>query len=136
MRTEITSLETLLGFEELSFGGDSLPKGYATACDPLSQPNCTLIQTANSFYLFRVTIPAERRGVLAGGALGEGPVNARLVGALPGDNDPGDCASLTVGGRAVFLVERNGACKYVITSPIARLAHSPVRFQSELAMSH
>jgi hypothetical protein len=98
------------------------PTQDGLAFDPVRCPTCTLIQTANSIYLFRVSDPRERRGLLVGGALGEGPVNAYLVGTLSDANDASDDAShLRTGSRAVFDIESDGAWKRMITSRVTRL---------------
>lgn len=128
MNTRITSFESMFDLEEWSIELEALQRARGMVCDPVSQASCTLIQTANSFYLFRVMDPDARRGLLVGGALSEGPVSALLIGALHDGSDAVDGAwGLSVGVRAVFLVERNGVWKSVITSRIARLAHSPAR---------
>ena len=136
MGTRITPFESMLDFEQLNGELDALRGVDAIACDPLSQASCMLIETANSFYLFRVTAPHARRGLLAGGVLGEAPVSALLVGALADGNEGCGGSVLSVGVRAVFVVEKNGSWKSIITSRIARLAYSPAHAYEPLAASH
>jgi len=136
MSTRITSFESVRDIEDLR-DLDTPQSGYGTACDPVTQAGCTLIQTANSFYLFRVTAPYIRSGLLVGGVIGECPVSALLVGTLPdGDHAGTRDSTLRIGARAVFVVERNGIWKGIITSRIMRLAHSPIRHREQMATSH
>jgi hypothetical protein len=99
--------------------------------DPVSHANRTLIQTANSVYLFVVTVPAERRGLLVSRALGECPANAQLVGPITeATGASADASCLRTGSRAVFIVESDGVCKRVITSRVGRLAHAHAQIRS------
>ena len=141
MTTQVTSFDSMLWPVELSAELESTERSSEIDCDPVTHASCTLIQTSNSFYLFRVTNPGERRGLLVGGAVGECPANAMLVGSLPVGNDAAgdaceDRPAVRVGARAVFLIEKNGACKCVITSRVVGLAHAPIRAREALAANH
>jgi hypothetical protein len=136
MGTRISPFESMLDFEHLNRELDAMQGVQAIACDPLTEASCTLIETANSFYLFRVTAPHARRGLLAGGVVGESPVSAVLIGVLPAGTEACEGSILSVGTRAVFVVEKNGFWKSIITSRIARLAYSAARAHEPLAASH
>jgi hypothetical protein len=117
-------------FDELAIRDDA-------ALEAVRHANCTLIQTTNSFYLFLLTDPAERRGLLVGGALGECPTSAVLLGAIRFATDFDEYpATLNTGLRAVFLVELAGLWKHVITSPVVSLAHAPVHTRMLRAVTH
>jgi hypothetical protein len=95
--------------------------------DSTSESTCTLIQTANSSYLFLMTAPSERLGLLVGGALGECPASAILVGAMPGAagiSESQPC--LRTGSRAVFDIASDGGYKRLVTSPVVNLVHAQV----------
>jgi hypothetical protein len=89
-------------------------------------PACTLIQTANSSYLFFMTAPDERRGLLVGGPLGESPANAIFVGAMPNANAAEDVSSIRQGSRAVFDIAFEGGFKRVITSPVVKVVRTQI----------
>jgi hypothetical protein len=106
--------------------------------DVMGESNsCTLIQTAHSIYLFLGSTPADPRGLLVGGALGECPISAFLVGAISTSNSDAEYpTSLKAGSRAVFHILTNGYCKRVVTSPIVRLVHTHVRPKESLGTLH
>lgn len=136
MDTQITTRTSMLTesvateFEELGIWDEA-------ALAAVSHRKSTLIQTVNSFYLFLLTDPTERRGLLVGGALGEGPASAVLLGAIWHSTAPylyrsGQGAGL----RAVFLVESDGRWKNLITSRVVSLAHAPVQTREPRAAAH
>jgi hypothetical protein len=105
--------------------------------DSPSEFTCTVIQTANSSYLFLTTASAERRGLLVGGALGECPAWAIFVGVMP--DKTGVCghqACLRTGSRAVFDVASEGGYKCLVTSPVVRLVQMEVRSRESPASRH
>jgi hypothetical protein len=96
--------------------------------DFAGRSNCTLIQTAHSIYLFLEHTPAERSGLLVGGAVGENPTAAYLVGSMDlatGEADYPTC--LRAGERAIFQIMSQGVCKRVTTSPVVNVVHRQVR---------
>jgi hypothetical protein len=96
--------------------------------DFAGRSNCTLIQTAHSIYLFLEHTPAEPSGLLVGGAVGENPTPAYLVGSMDlatGEADYPTC--LRAGERAIFQIMSHGVCKRVITSPVVNVVHGQVR---------
>jgi hypothetical protein len=96
--------------------------------DSTGGSTCTLIQTANSSYLFLMTAPAERLGLLVGGVLGECPASAILVGATPDAAGlPGNQACLRTGSRAVFDIASEAGYKRLVTSPVVKLVHAQLR---------
>jgi hypothetical protein len=128
MTTQITSLDSMLDDAPLRTELEASPIADGMAVDPVSHANRMLIQTANSIYLFVVTVPAERRGLLVGGTLGECPASPQLVGAITeATGASADASCLRTGSRAVFTVESDGVCKRVITSGVVRLAHAQIR---------
>ncbi len=96
--------------------------------DFAGRSNCMLIQTAHSIYLFLEHTPAEPSGLLVGGAVGESPTSAYLVGSIDsatGESDYPTC--LRAGERAIFQIVTKGVCKRVITSPVVNVVHGHVR---------
>ena len=106
--------------------------------DELGKSNsCTLIQTARSIYLFLESTPADPRGLLVGGKLGESPISAFLVGAISTSNsDTEHPTALTTGSRAVFHILTNGGCKRIVTSPILKLVHTQLHPHESLGTVH
>ena len=106
--------------------------------DELGEANsCTLIQTVRSIYLFLGSTPADPRGLLVGGKLGESPISALLVGAISTSNsDTEHPTALTTGSRAVFHIHTNRGCKRIVTSPILKLVHTQVHPQEALGTVH
>ena len=137
MTTRIMWLDSMLD-AQLRMGLDPgmLPDGIPV--DDVGEANsCTLIQTVHSIYLFLGSTPADARGLLVGGALGECPISAFLVGAIATSNSEHESpTSLKTGSRAVFHILSNGFCKRVVTSPIVRLVHTHVRSRDSLGTVH
>ncbi|HXG68927.1 MAG TPA: hypothetical protein VNO70_27760 [Blastocatellia bacterium] len=106
---------------------EGLPAGELRTADQL------LIRTENSEYRFSVTDPTLRRGILAGGSLGDQRREAVLAGALAGDGCGfmGELFALKPQARAVFSVSMEGGVRHVVTSPIKEVmllrgsAHQP-----------
>jgi hypothetical protein len=73
------------------------------------------IHTRNSTYTFWVTDEAERRGDLTGGPLEARVLDVKLMNV--------DGNKLTLGSRAMFLVESSDGVKRVSTSTISKLSH-------------
>jgi hypothetical protein len=98
--------------KELSFGG-------------LRPADEILIKTGNSLYSFSVTDPAERRGILSGGALEESGVTASLIGSfVEGEQDSSTfLAGLKTGARALFYIEFGRGLKRLLTSSIIDLIY-------------
>jgi len=106
--------------------------------DELGESNsCTLIQTVRSIYLFLGSTPADPRGLLVGGRLGESPISALLVGAIATSNvETEEPTALTTGARAVFHIHANGHHKRIVTSPIIKLVHTHIRPHESLGTVH
>jgi hypothetical protein len=107
------------------------------AVDIAGRSNCTLIQTAHSTYLFLENTPAEPSGLLVGGAVGECPTTAYLIGSMSsatGEAEYPTC--LRAGERAIFQVVIEGVCKRVITSPVVNVVHGQVRAGESHATSN
>ena len=113
MATRIGALDSNLdGAGPTVFG---IPDGLAA--ESIRKSSCTLIQTTNNSYLFLMTGPTEQRGLLVGGALGDSPTPAILVGATPCARNVAEYPScLRRGSRVIFAVERGGTWKRMITS--------------------
>jgi len=78
-----------------------------------------LIRTQNSEYRFSMTDPAERRGSLSGGSLGNHVRDAVLVGSLANNNNlPSDSLELKVGRRALFFLKARYGVERLVTSII------------------
>jgi hypothetical protein len=92
----------------------------------VSADDSILIETSRSAYRFRVANPAERRGLLAGGAVGPQAREAILVAALGGEgNEPDDCSlDLRLNARAVFIIVTPDGPKRMVTSPITSLCRA------------
>ena len=107
--------------------------------DELGESNsCTLIQTVRSIYLFLGSTPADPRGLLVGGKLGESPISAILVGGIATSNSETQYpTALTTGARAVFHIHTNGGgCKRIVTSPILKIVHTQIHPHESLGTVH
>ena len=93
--------------------------------DTLSATDCISIKTADETYLFIVTDPEERRGVLTGGALGSRSTVSVLLGANMRRNGQvsGLFSDLYEGSRAIFFIESHDGVKQFMTSEILGLVH-------------
>ena len=126
MTTTITSLGSMLD-DEWKIELETLRILDRAGVDFAGRSNCTLIQTAHSIYLFLEHTPAERSGLLVGGAVGERPTAAYLVGSMDlatGEADYPTC--LRAGERAIFQIMSQGVCKRIITSPVVSVVHRQV----------
>jgi hypothetical protein len=137
MTTRIMWIDSALD-EELR---DFIERGLINAgipIDELGESNsCTLIQTVRSIYLFLGSTPADPRGLLVGGKLGESPISAFLVGGIATTNsETQHPTALTTGARAVFHIHTNGGCKRIVTSPIVKLVHTQVHPHESLGTVH
>ena len=127
MTTTVTSLGSMLD-DEWKMELETLTILDRAGVDFAGRSNCTLIQTAHSIYLFLEHTPAERSGLLVGGAVGEKPTAAYLVGSMDlatGEADYPTC--LRAGERAIFQIMSQGVCKRIITSPVVNVVHRQVR---------
>ena len=99
--------------------------------DTLSATDCISIKTADDTYLFVVTDPDERRGVLTGGELGSSSVESVLLGADMRRNGQVSAlfSGLYQGLRAIFFVASQDGIRQLITSEITGLIH----LEAELA---
>src|SRR5215471_12492829 len=93
--------------------------------DTLNATDCISIKTADDTYLFIVTDPEERRGVLTGGALGSNSTVSVLLGANMRKNGQvsGLFSDLCKGSRAIFFIESNDGVREFRTSEIIGLVH-------------
>jgi len=126
MTTTITSLGSMLD-DEWKIELETLRILDRAGVDFAGRSNCTLIQTAHSIYLFLEHTPAERSGLLVGGAVGERPTAAYLVGSMDlatGEADYPTC--LRTGERAIFQIMSQGVSKRIITSPVVSVVHRQV----------
>jgi hypothetical protein len=89
--------------------------------DSPGDSTCTLIETANSTYLFLPAARGERRGLLVGGAVGESPATAIFVGRTDAAGAAGHQKYLRTGYPAVFDLAVKGGYKRLVTSPVVRL---------------
>lgn len=91
----------------------------------LHAADIVLIQTANSLYRFTLSDPAQRRGRLSGGVLGDQDVNAIFLGGIVAKTSfLNNTNSLSLGSRALFVIEQESGVRRMVTSSITRLAHS------------
>jgi hypothetical protein len=93
--------------------------------DTLNVTDCISIRTAENTYLFIVTDPEERRGVLTGGLLGSSTTRSVLLGADMRKNGQVSAlfSGLYQGSRAIFFVESNNGVMQFITSEITGLVY-------------
>jgi hypothetical protein len=93
--------------------------------DTLNATDFISIKTADSAYVFVVTDPGKRRGVLTGGALGLTVTTSVLLGAHLGKNGRVSAlfSGLCEGSRAIFFVESADGVEQLITSVITGLVH-------------
>jgi len=93
--------------------------------DTLNVTDCISIKTADHTYLFIVTDPQERRGVLTGGPLGSSSTVSVLLGAKLRRNGQvcGLFSDLYEGARAIFFIESHDGVKQFMTSEITGLVH-------------
>jgi hypothetical protein len=91
--------------------------------EDISPSDRIMIRTQNSEYRFSVVDPAERKGVLTGGSLGDQHRNAVLVGVLSGgaNSFASDTAGLKTGARALFYLTARNGVERLITSIITSL---------------
>ena len=91
----------------------------------LNAADCISIKTADHTYLFIVTDPEERRGMLTGGTLGSNSTVSVLLGANMRRNGhvSGIFSDLCKGSRAIFFIESHDGVKQFITSEIIGLVH-------------
>ena len=126
MATTIKSLGSMLD-DEWKMELETLRILDRAGVDFAGRSDCTLIQTEHSIYLFLEHTPAERSGLLVGGAVGERPTAAYLVGSMDlatGEADYPTC--LRTGERAIFQIMSQGVCKRIITSPVVSVVHRQV----------
>ena len=93
--------------------------------DTLSATDCLSIKTADDTYVFVVTDPDERRGLLTGGELGSSSAASVLLGADTRQNGQVSAlfSGLYQGSRAIFFVESRDGIRQFITSDITGLVH-------------
>jgi hypothetical protein len=93
--------------------------------DALNATDCLSIKTADNTYVFVVTDPEERRGLLTGGELGSSSAASVLLGADTRQNGQVSAlfSGLYQGSRAIFFVESRDGVRQVITSEITGLIH-------------
>lgn len=93
--------------------------------ETLNVTDCISIKTADHSYLFVVTDPEERRGVLTGGALGFNSAASVLLGADLRKNGQVSAlfSGLYQGSRAIFFVESHDGVRQFVTSEIIGLVH-------------
>jgi len=98
---------------------------FQISLDTLNATDCISIKTADDTYLFIVTDPEERRGVLTGGALGSRSIVSVLLGANLGRDGQvsGLFSNLCKGSRAIFFIESHKGVKQFRTSEIIGLVH-------------
>ena len=98
---------------------------FQISLDTLNATDCISIKTADDTYLFIVTDPEERRGVLTGGALGSNSTVSVLLGANMRKNGQvsGLFSDLCKGSRAIFFIESNDGVREFRTSEIIGLVH-------------
>jgi hypothetical protein len=97
---------------------DSLWATPEIALDQLHTGDQILIRTVNSTYIFLVTDPAKRLGLLVGGVFGNYAAHA-VLDVWPVEPDQ----RLRAGARARFQVESSAGIKRVISSVITGLTH-------------
>jgi len=91
----------------------------------LNATDCISIKTADHTYLFIVTDPEERRGVLTGGTLGSSSTISVLLGAnmRRGGQVSGIFSDLYQGSRAIFFIESHDGVRQLMTSEIIELVY-------------
>lgn len=137
MTTRIMWIDSTLDAELRSdLDRGMIPDGFPV--DEMGEAkSCTLIQTTHSIYLFLGSTPADPRGLLVGGVVGECLTDAFLAGAISTSNGELEYpTSLVTGSRAVFHILSNGGCKRVVTSPIVKLVHTHVHCGKSLGTVH
>jgi hypothetical protein len=102
--------------------------------DTLNVTDCISIKTADHSYLFIVTDPEERRGVLMGGVLGPNSTASVLLGANMRKNGQVSAlfSGLYQGSRAIFFVESQDGVRQFVTSEITGLVHIESNIRVEL----
>ena len=92
--------------------------------DRLNVTDCISIKTADHNYLFVVTDPEERRGVLTGGA-GFNSTTSVLLGADMRKNGQVSAlfSGLYQGSRAIFFIESQDGVRQFVTSEIIGLVY-------------
>src|SRR5262245_22980481 len=95
------------------------------ALDDLRKADQISVHTKNSNYQFSILDPSERKGILAGGSLGDEVAEAVLNGAVSVDGTRFDCGELKTGARAVFFIRTKNHVHRLITSLITDLSLVP-----------
>jgi hypothetical protein len=104
--------------------------------EPSSVSTWTLIETERSTYLFLVTSPAERLGLLVGGAVGECPTSAVFRGAIADEDGASRYGSqLETTWRMVFEIKADDRLRQLITSRILNVVQAPI-FSHQSQASH
>ena len=135
MDTQITPTVSTLDDDQTTLF-DALAMRDEVLLEAIRRSNCTLIQTINSFYLFLMTDPDERRGLLVGGAVGESPTSATLLGGVRIGESHDYVTDENTGMRVVFLVEAAGRARRVVTSRVVNLAHTAVQGRTRPTTTH
>ena len=104
--------------------------------DTLNATDCISIKTADHTYLFIVTNPEERRGVLTGGTLGSSSTVCVLLGANKRRNGhvSGLFSEIYEGSRAIFFIESDDDVEQFMTSEIIGLVHIEARNEERPAI--
>ena len=84
-----------------------------------------LIETRNSTYVFVLTDPEERSGLLYGGRLGQNISDAIIVGTIAEDGKMviEDSPVLRTNSRALFFLRARGGLEQFLTSAISGLTY-------------
>jgi hypothetical protein len=81
------------------------------------------LETKNHRYEFELVDPAEKRGLLSGGTVGDKPREAVLVGSMAKNTSGFDCDKLIVrmGDRVLFGIITDDKLQSFFTSGVRRL---------------
>ena len=116
-----------MNFETSTNSGPVRPSGVdvnsAITFDEIKANDKVLIRTRNSEYRFSVIDPANHKGMLTGGTVGDEPREAFLIESLGRGEDGGlkDFRGLKTGARALFYLSSAGHIERVTTSKIDSL---------------
>ena len=107
---------------------ENLGTANEVAFNELKPTDRLLLKTKNSQYEFFILDPVEKRGLLAGGSLGNQQREAILMGTLAENTKSlySDCPVVKLGDRVLFALVDTGDAETFFTTGVQELVHERV----------
>lgn len=107
---------------------ENLGTANEVAFNELNPTDRLLLKTKNSQYEFFILDPVEKRGLLAGGSLGNQQREAILMGTLAENTKSlySDCPVVKLGDRVLFALVDTGEAESFFTTGVLELVHERV----------